>query len=215
MVGSILSVHIIDARDLVTSQRTRFANSQVKMSIEGQSEKTQEIPNTNDPVWNEVIAFDIYTGIEKLKLVVQDVLPNRTREQIGYAEIDLATLSDEPNEIDQMKKDKLYDLGNGTSQIRIALQWIYSKVKLLEDILAQLRTQLDADIISKQEAEDELAALGQPFGTFLRFQRESHDEATIGKVNLARKFEEMATVTVEEEQFSRKIDVYIEKHGYR
>lgn len=58
-----------------------------------------------------------------------------------------------------MKKDKLYDLGNGTSQIRIALQWIYSKVKLLQDILAQLRTQLDADMISKQEAEDELAAM--------------------------------------------------------
>ena len=58
-----------------------------------------------------------------------------------------------------MKKDKLYDLGNGTSQIRIALQWIYSKVKLLEDILTQLRTQLDADLISKQEAEDELAAM--------------------------------------------------------
>lgn len=137
------------------------------MSIEGQSEKTQEIPNTNDPVWNEVIAFDIYTGIEKLKLTVQDILPNRTREQIGYAEIDLASLSEEPNEIDQMKKDKLYDLGNGQSQIRIALQWIYSKVKLLEDILAQLRTQLEADIISKQEAEDELAAMEQPFGNFL------------------------------------------------
>ena len=58
-----------------------------------------------------------------------------------------------------MKKDKLYDLGNGTFQIRIALQWIYSKVKLLEDILTQLRTQLDADLISKQEAEDELAAM--------------------------------------------------------
>ena len=71
----------------------------------------------------------------------------------------MATLSEEPNEIDQMKKDKLYDLGNGTSQIRVALQWIYSKVKLLEDILTQLRTQLDADIISKQEAEDELAAM--------------------------------------------------------
>ena len=71
----------------------------------------------------------------------------------------MGTLSEEPNEIDQMKKDKLYDLGNGKSQIRIALQWIYSKVKLLEDILTQLRTQLDADLISKQEAEDELAAM--------------------------------------------------------
>ena len=46
---------------------------------------------------------------------MQDVLPNRTRNQIGYCEIDLASLSEEPNEIDQMKKDKLYDLGNNSS----------------------------------------------------------------------------------------------------
>ena len=202
MVGSILSVHVIDARDLVPPQSNRLANAQVKMQIEGQSEKTQEIPNTNDPVWNEVIAFDIDTGIEKLKLTVNDVLPNRSREQIGYCEIDLATLSEEPNEIDQMKKDKLYDLGNGTSQIRIALQWIYSKVKLLEDILTQLRTQLDADIISKQEAEDELAAMEQPFGNFLFRQAEIHAE-TIGEVNIARKFEELAVVTNEETEYSR------------
>jgi hypothetical protein len=41
-----------------------------------------------------------------------------------------------------MKKDKLYDMtfeADGTrTQIRLALQWIYSKVKLLEDILLQL-----------------------------------------------------------------------------
>ena len=35
MVGSILSVHVIDARDLVPSQKNRFTNAQVKMSIEG------------------------------------------------------------------------------------------------------------------------------------------------------------------------------------
>ena len=47
-----------------------------------------------------------------------------------------------------MKKDKLYDIGNG-QQIRLSLQWIYSKVKLLEDILAQLRTSLETDIAAK------------------------------------------------------------------
>ena len=43
-----------------------------------------------------------------------------------------------------MKKDQLYDLYSdeqmtelaGRSQIRIAVQWIYSKVKLIEDISA-------------------------------------------------------------------------------
>ena len=51
------------------------------------------------------------------------------------------------NEIDQMKKDQLYDLFKdstltqraGRSQIRVAIQWIYSKVKLLEDIRDQVQ----------------------------------------------------------------------------
>ena len=214
MVGSILSVHVIDARDLVSSQRGRFPNSQVRMAIEGQSEKTQEIPSTNDPVWNEVIAFDIITGSEKLKLTIMDVLPDRSRVQIGAAEIDLATLSEEPNEIDQMKKDKLYDLGVGTSQIRLALQWIYSKVKLLEDILAQLRTQLEADMLSKQEAEDELASMEQPFGNFL-FRQAAIEAESIREPEVQRKFQEMSEVTEEEHRFSRKVDTWVERKGYR
>lgn len=52
----------------------------------------------------------------------------------------------EPPEIDQMKKDELYMLEpEGSGQIRISLQWIYSKVKLLEDILLHLRYQIRCD----------------------------------------------------------------------
>lgn len=54
----------------------------------------------------------------------------------------------EPPEIDQMKKDELYNIerdGEVTGQIRISLQWIYSKVKLLEDILMHLRYQIYRD----------------------------------------------------------------------
>ena len=95
-----------------------------------------EVFGNNNPVWNENLHFDILKGIDKLKVEVNDVFPDRLnkRELIGMCEIDLASLSEEPNEIDQMKKDKLYDIGNG-QQIRLSLQWIYSKVKLLEDIL--------------------------------------------------------------------------------
>ena len=40
-----------------------------------------------------------------------------------------------------MKKDRLCDLGDG-SQIRVAIQWIYSKVKLLKDIQAELEAEM-------------------------------------------------------------------------
>ena len=88
-------------------------------------------------MWNEVIPFDIMHGRETLKLEVIDVVSRDQKDSIGQCEIDLDTLSEEPNEIDQMKKDRLYDVGNG-SQLRVAIQWIYSKVKLLEDIKAEL-----------------------------------------------------------------------------
>ena len=57
MKGSTLSVHVIDARNLKSS--SGFANAQVRLQIEDQSSNTQRVNNSNDPVWNEVIAFDI------------------------------------------------------------------------------------------------------------------------------------------------------------
>lgn len=54
-------------------------------------------------------------------------------------------------EIDQLRKDELYELNppdgseKSPGQIRIMLQWIYSKVKLLNDILVALRYQIHRD----------------------------------------------------------------------
>ena len=61
----------------------------------------------------------------------------------------------DPPEIDQMKKDELYNLQPpGSGQIRISLQWIYSKVKLLEDILLHLRFQIHRDKYEKKLKEE-------------------------------------------------------------
>ena len=75
----------------------------------------------------------------------------------------------DPPEIDQMKKDELYDLQpHGSGQIRISLQWIYSKVKLLEDILLHLRFQIHRDKFDKKLKEELLIDMQQPFGGFLK-----------------------------------------------
>ena len=92
MQGSILSVHVIDARDLKASNGPA-ANARVRLSIEGNRSSTQEIPGSNNPVWNEVSAFDILEGTDKLAVQVQDVQPNRERTLIGEVEIDLRDLS--------------------------------------------------------------------------------------------------------------------------
>jgi len=69
MQGSILSVHVIDARELRPANGV-VANARVRLDIEGNPSRTQEIPSSNNPVWNEVIAFDIVQGRENLKVEV-------------------------------------------------------------------------------------------------------------------------------------------------
>ena len=60
-----MSVHVIDARelrDMSNPLQTRLpANARIRLSMEGNHSNTQEVPGDN-PVWNEVIAFDILQG---------------------------------------------------------------------------------------------------------------------------------------------------------
>ena len=71
MQGSILSVHVIDARELVNTAQPRIpVNARVRLSMEQNHSNTQEVPGTNNPVWNEVIAFDIMRGVENLHVQV-------------------------------------------------------------------------------------------------------------------------------------------------
>ena len=61
MKGSILSVHLIDARELQPVFGNQ-ANAQVRLMIEGNRSSTKENAFSNNPVWNEVSAFDIEQG---------------------------------------------------------------------------------------------------------------------------------------------------------
>lgn len=78
----------------------------------------------------------------------------------------------EPPEIDQMKQDELYKLKRNDTddagQIRISLQWIYSKKKLLEDILTHLRYQIYFDQAAYMIASKEIEMRTKPFGGFLK-----------------------------------------------
>lgn len=76
MVGSILSVHVIDARDLEPPPGKRTATPQARLQIESQSLKTQPISESNEPVWDEVIMFDIRIGTEPLRVHLYD-MPSR------------------------------------------------------------------------------------------------------------------------------------------
>lgn len=65
MLNSILTARIIEGRGIKASNNSSIV---VTMIIEGQSAQTEPvlIQNGVDPVWKEVISFDIATGRENL-----------------------------------------------------------------------------------------------------------------------------------------------------
>ena len=69
-------------------------NPQVRLSIEGQSGRTMEVFGSSQPVWNENLHFDIHTGVDKLKVEVNDVFPDRLNNLlIKENSLDLARLT--------------------------------------------------------------------------------------------------------------------------
>jgi Ca2+-dependent lipid-binding protein len=70
MVGSILTATIVEARDLKTTRITGI-KPYIVLSTEGQRTQTEAQYNA-DPVWNEIMSFDISTGKDLLVVKVYD-----------------------------------------------------------------------------------------------------------------------------------------------
>lgn len=68
MVGSILSVHIVNAENLTSDNDVTAV---VKAQVKSQRQVTS-VMRGKSPVWNEILTFDIVDGTEVLKLTVED-----------------------------------------------------------------------------------------------------------------------------------------------
>ena len=118
-------------------------------------------------------------------------------------------------EIDQLRKDELYDLKpEGSGQIRIMLQWIYSKVKLLNDILLALRYQIHSDRHFKAVKEEMLEDMQKPFGGFLKASLANQALAG-GDLQLVDAFTRFGTVSEREKEVAKDVETYLKKRGLR
>ncbi len=72
MVGSILTVHVVEARDLKAMDMDGFSDPYVELLIEGQKIQTNYKKSTLTPVWNESFTFDIQHGRDPLEVYVYD-----------------------------------------------------------------------------------------------------------------------------------------------
>ena len=92
----------------------------------------------NQPVWNEILTFDISSGRDELKITVED---KQTGETLGTAAVSFSFFTEDEKSIDQLAKDMKVRLLGGAenAELRLKLHWIYSKVNLIEDLLEELR----------------------------------------------------------------------------
>lgn len=145
MNGSNLSVHVIDARDLGSENPRIPPKARVKITTTDRQNNSRSQASwtsdprqaTKDPVYNEVITFEIYTGQETINIEVFDVTKGqKSQVLLASKEIDLSILSKDKDQIDQMKLDTIFNLDNkmptndpnaAPPKIRLAIQWIYSK----------------------------------------------------------------------------------------
>ena len=94
MVGSVLTATIVEARELRSGRYTGTPNPYVVLQIEGQKSATDPVPKTVDPVFNEIISFDIVTGRESLIVQVFDHADIGSDTLIGQCEVTLDELVD-------------------------------------------------------------------------------------------------------------------------
>lgn len=128
MLNSILTVKIVEGRNLKTSGNQAIV---VVMNIEGQRASTEPllVQPGKDPVWKEIITFDIMKGRENLLIELVDA---RSGKVLGQGEVYLDILKD------QYKHEEWIQLeepgsrtGAQAGRILFNLHWIYSKRKFL------------------------------------------------------------------------------------
>ena len=105
MRGSILTVHVVEARDLKAMDMNGTSDPYVILTIEDQRIETNFKKTTLNPVWNESFTFDISHGRHPLRVVVMDKDTFGNDDFEGQCEIDLNMLRN------QMKHDTWFDLG--------------------------------------------------------------------------------------------------------
>ena len=72
MLGSFLTVHVVEARDLRPMDMDGTSDPYVIVQIENQRSETTFKKSTLQPVWNESFTFEITHGSEPLFIEVMD-----------------------------------------------------------------------------------------------------------------------------------------------
>jgi Ca2+-dependent lipid-binding protein len=181
MPNSVLTVHVVEARNLLPMDMEGTSDPYVVLEVENQRIQTSYKKSDLNPVWNESFTFDIEHGQDTLKIVVFDKDTFGQDDFEGECEV---SLQEDPGIRGQKKVDIWCDLfdkeGNGgRGKIRLQVQWIYSRFQYFDEYVTEWERALEKDIEDKQEIEARLDQMERPFGFLdtLKVQAASDDEA--------------------------------------
>lgn len=168
MEGSVLIVTICEARDLTDVEMIGGVDPFVVLICEGQKIETSYKPNTSAPIWNECFTFDIKRGDDPLRLIVYD-RGTFQNTFIGKLMVSLDTIGTQ-QEITgwYALHEENYDSDRYTGKIKIKIQWIYSRAKLLESKVTELQEHQKKIDEIKRAHEREMIMLKSPFGSLFR-----------------------------------------------
>jgi Ca2+-binding EF-hand superfamily protein len=165
MKGSVLTVHVVKAQNLIPMDIGGASDPYVILSCEGQQIETRYISNDLNPVWEETFTFQIQRGTEDLSVIVMDYDTFGKHDFEGQVIIPLQSIAD------QMKHDQFFELhGKDPSdpwqgRIHLNLQWIWSKARYWEILASQWKDNLEVVQSELKAYQDHLAKLQEPFAT--------------------------------------------------
>jgi hypothetical protein len=163
MKGSILTVHVMQARELKAMDLGGTADPYVKLSCEKQFITTQIMERTTSPVWNEMFTFNIAKGTEELLVEVLNRDVFRSNDFLGQVRIPLSLLKN------QMKHEQWFKLTGRKAgelwqgSIQLGLQWIWSRSRYLAEVVKQWEENIDLDKTEVEMLQAQLKKLQDPF----------------------------------------------------
>ena len=92
---AILSVRIVEARDLKPMDITGKSDPYCVLKFGGQIQKSNYIKQDLNPVWNEIFTFDVETGKEVMEITIFDRDDFGTDDFEGRCEFDLDPFKDQ------------------------------------------------------------------------------------------------------------------------
>lgn len=94
MIGSVLSIKIVEGREFKSSRISGIPNPYVQIRVDSQVQNTSTLPGTSDPFFNELLSFDIVTGREEIRVRAFDKADMGNDSLIGECALSLENLKD-------------------------------------------------------------------------------------------------------------------------